>query len=205
MFRVRTVFTGAAGAPYYSNLYFLGPAGQQGVVTAVLNMWTDLVTFIANDLTMTVEGETAEIDPASGDLTGFTALNGGTVQGSNTGARLSRATQGLVQFRTDGIVNSRRVRGRMFVPGVCVSSNSDGEPTTGYISGVLAAYNNRLQAIAIRDTNPHVIWARPYVPPEPGDIAPNDPTPPPPRDGSAHIVNAASVWNEWAIQRSRRD
>lgn len=202
MFRVRSVFTGSSGSPYYSNLYFLGPSGTQTVVTAVVNFWTDLVTLIANDLTITVEGETAEINEANGDLVGFTPLTGATVQPTLTSPRMSRATQGLLQLRTDGIVNSRRVRGRMYVPGVCVASNLDGEPTATYISTLTAAYAARLQAAAVRDTNPHVIWARPF---EPTPEQQQQPDPPPPRDGSAHLVQGWTTWNEWAIQRSRRD
>jgi hypothetical protein len=47
----------------------------------------------------------------------------------------------------------------------------------------------------VRDTTPQVIWARPTFDAQ-GNVD---------RAGSNHLVQGWATWNEWAIQRSRRD
>lgn len=195
--RIRAIWTGVAGSPLYTNFYFRNQATQTSA-DAVIGFFTDMAPKIATDYEVNVEGEAPIFDETDGSLIAVENVTGGLVGGSSTGQQLGRATQGLLQLFTEGIVGNRRVRGRMYVAGPTETDNAGaGQPQVGYQDLLNAAYQDNLQDVLVRDTNAHVIWSRP--------IPADDPAGRDPRAGSAHTVTASSVWGEWGVQRSRRD
>lgn len=195
--RIRTIWTGVAGSPLYTNLYFRNQATQTSA-DAVLAFWGAITNEVVTDYVATVESEAPIFDEVDGSLIAVEQVTGGQVGMTRTGNQLARATQGLLQFFTEGIVNNRRVRGRCYIPGPpSAVTTAQGNPSSVYTDAITAAYEDHLQDVLVRDTNAHVIWSRP--------VPADNPQGQDPRAGSAHTVTAWQTWSEWAVQRSRRD
>lgn len=183
--RVRTVWTGVPGTPWYTNMYFLtddtdGAASDQ--VSAVDQFWTDLSGNIHADADWVVQGEVIQIDETSGAITGARTVPSVPGSGVASGDLLPRATQGLVQWRTTTVVNGRFVRGHTFIPGLVESLNvAGGVPAAAFVT----IMQNAGESLIDNVTLPLVIWSK---------------------SGGTHgEVTAAAAWSEWASLRSRRD
>lgn len=181
--RVRTIFQGVRGTPYYSNLFCLGEGDT--FAQAVADFFRAIQSDLATDMTWTVEPEIAHIDAVTGQITDVTTWAGDTASGQSAGEPLPWSAQGLLQFFTPDWVNGRQVRGRMYIPGVTENSSFNGTPDSAFRDDVQAAYDSNIMAVAVQDTNPHVVWSR--------------------TNGSTHLVSRGNVVNYWGIQRSRRD
>lgn len=196
--RVRTIFTGVAGTPWYSNLYFFDNGGTEigpDAVTWVTAFWTSLSAVMQDSVIWTIEPEVARLDESTGQLTGVTATPGATGGGTQQVAALPWQTQGLIREFTGAFVNGRRVRGRTFIPGPTESSSDVGVPIGTYIT----ALQNAADALIASSVSTWCVWARPF------DGDPAAVPPKPARTGTAHIIVSANVWDKWAVQRSRRD
>lgn len=194
MARVRTVFTGVAGTPWYSNLYFANDGGVDGSGTFVgqTNVyWNAIKGAINNQITWTVEGDVPQIDEVTGNLVGVTSVSPqtGTMTGSDD--PLPWATQALVRLNTNAFVHNRNVRGRIFIPGCGETNSADGNVASGLVSALDTATNNLIGAV----TDLLVVWSRPFAGSE-GNPA---------RLGSYHFVETASTDTKWSVLRSRRD
>lgn len=196
--RIRTIFTGVAGTPWYSNLYFLDD-GSTSIATLaagwVKDFWDDIAPFMLSSIRYTLEPLVPTYDEENGNLVRQTTVSALTATGTDSTTALPWATQGLIRLRTTGIVNNRAVHGRIFVPGAPEVQSDNGVPVTGYKSGLQAA----ITTLITNSSSSLAVWARPY---------PGDPDADPPkaaRPGSQHIVTASDVWSQWAVMRSRRD
>lgn len=195
--RVRTVFSGVAGSPWYSNLYFdadgVTPSAQQNV-DAVDAFWTALASLMDNAVTWTIGPEVPELDETTGELTGVQTVTPGTGAGTDTTDPLPYMSQGLVRLSTTDFVAGRRVRGRIFVPGLTETANTTtGQPSGSAITAMTTAGTNLVAAGGL------LVWSRPFA----GDPAATPPRPA--RAGSKASITAVSGWNQWAVMRSRRD
>lgn len=183
MYRIRTVFTGVLGTPYYSNLYFALEGGTHVQARqAATNFWFAMSEDFVNDLLFTVEPDVAVLDEATGDVIQVLVDNAPKGRfGQSAATALPPATQILVRLRS-GVFNSgREIRGRIFIPGVTVSQSNDGRVQGGTIVDVQAAID-----AMIADQNAQlVVWAK--------------------TRGTYAVVNSATVWTEFAVLRSRRD
>lgn len=183
--RVRTVFQGVAGAPYYSNHYFTDDATlstAQDAIDAVDTFWTALSGNLTNAMTWNVEGTVARIDDVTGALNGQWAGVANAGVGGSAGEIIPRVAQGLVRWLTPNVVGGRMLRGRTFIPGVLESINTvSGVPTAAFVT-LLATAGNALIADAGNELR---VWSRTH--------------------GVSHPATAALGWTEWASLRSRRD
>lgn len=198
--RVQTVWTGVAGAPYYTNLYVIGP-NSTGNGEALHAAWAAFLTSIAGQLASpmvaTVDPELLEFDETTGNVTSAGSSITSTINFGNLAEQLPHATQALIQWTTGGLVHNRRVKGRTFIPGVTETHNSPlglplpaiDNPLETAVATFLSTMSGRLR-----------IWSRPFVQSDPAKAAAN-----PSRPGSAHAVTTGSVAPYWAILRSRRD
>lgn len=183
--RVRTVFTGVVGAPYYSNHYFESTgslANAQAAINAVGNFWDGFKGNMTNAMSWTVEGTVAQIDEATGDL--LALWNGTPVSaaGATAGEQLPRAVQGLVRFSSNVAVASRILRGRTFVPGLLEPVNTTGGVPSAAMIALLTAQGSAL----VTDINANlVIWSRTH--------------------GLSRPALSAQGWTQWAQLRTRRD
>lgn len=196
--RIRTVFTGVAGAPWYSNLYFGPPAdptNAQQCVDAVGAFWATLATNLRLGVAFNVEGDVPAINEADGKITDQITVTPVTGGGTNAGDPLPPYTQALIRLSTNAFVNGRRVRGRIFVPGQVESNNVSGNPAGAFVTGVAAA----AQALINNLDTELVVWARPFE----GD--PLSVPPKPARLGTYAGAVTATMWTAWSVLRSRRD
>lgn len=182
--RVRSISTGVAGSPYYTNLFFGGTADAttaQAAADAVESFWTDLAAWMANDVTTVVESAVAVLDEASGQPINVLTTSTTPVVGTNTGEILPLATQGLIRWNTGQFLNGRQVIGRTFIPVPTETSSLDGQPTAAYLTGIGTAGDSLLGAAGAT----FVIYSR---------------------TGAADYAAVEAVpWTKWAVLRSRRD
>ena len=139
--RVRTVFTGVAGTPGYSNLYFDASTTTAAAYQPfVADFWDSIKGKISADCKMTIQGEVAVLDASDGSIVGFGAGSDIVVQGTSGDGRLPLVSSGLVQWRTGVYEGGREIRGRTFIPYPTVADlDGAGVPNSSYISVIQAA------------------------------------------------------------------
>lgn len=184
MLRVRSIFTGVAGAPYYSNLYFPGliSTDAQDRVNEVATAWDGCKTLLRTPMSIQVEGFVPVIDEVSGDITGsFTVTEPAPVGCVGTQEAMPPANQMLMRLSTPTYFAGRRLQGRMFIPGLTEASNDSGGVVSPNDSAVI------LDAFEPITTGPDRIgvWSR--------------------KNGAFVQVDGVSIWNQWSVLRSRRD
>jgi hypothetical protein len=193
--RVQTVWSGVAGAPYYTNLYAIGPLSTNNgndLAVAWRVALNSLVASLASPMTAQIDSELLEFDETTGVVTGAGTTSQAVVTFTGSTDQLPHQDQLLIRWSTSGIVHNRRVSGRTFLPGQLESnSSSAGVPNTGITTPVASA----LTALLTTMSNRMRIWARPF------DGTPTNPV----RPGSAHAITGASIAPYWAVLRSRRD
>lgn len=182
--RVRTEFTGVAGSPGYSNLYFDASTVDAGSYqAAVLSAWDNNSGAIDDAVTMTMVNPIPIISVASGQVVDVAIGPGGSTNGSSAGEPLPPATSGLLQLHTGQFVGGREIRGRMFWPYPTEDQNSGGVPITAY-KDTLTAFAEQLQGISGAN-GAWVVYSRAHA--------------------RAEYITSWASWNEWASLRSRRD
>lgn len=185
MFRVRTVHTGVAGSPYYTNMFFASDSTlttAQDCVDAVDSFWNALDLYINSALQGIIPAGTTEIDATTGQPIFVQPTTQATQSYSNTNALLPRATQGLIRWNTGVFVNGRQIMGHSFIPGICEDHNAAGGNPD---SAVIAAMQNAANALIADTGNILGVYSR--------------------ASGTFAIATSASVQPGWGQLRSRRD
>lgn len=183
LWRVSTIFSGAGVAGGGINqMYFSGSGGTAADANqAVRDFWFALNPSISNTVNWTTGAEVVEIDEATGQIIGVESVTALGTTGANAGDPLPFATQGLVRWFTGAFIAGRQLRGRTFIPGMVEANNSAGRP-----SGTLMADIQAAADALIADTNSLLaVYSKTHA--------------------TWQGVTSASVWSEWAQQRSRRD
>jgi len=194
IYRVRTGFFGWPGAPGLMTHYFAGTQiiQQPFAVLAsdrVKNALTNARPLYSATTNWLIEPLVDVIDEANGELLDTYTVNQTSVAGTGSNEQMPHATQLCISWKSDGIVNGRRVRGRTFLGPVAASANTAaGVPTAAALTA-LTAFGNAMEDAGTTFVR-HVIWHRPTV----GGT-----------DGSHHDVIQHSQKPKWAVLRSRRD
>jgi len=186
MLRITTEFSGTLqGTPYFNQLYFGGDTSGEAdaASAAVAAWWVAMEDAFSLLLTWTINTEAEFVDEVTGQITGIETVPGGTGIGDATGDALSPASQGLVRWRTGVFVAGKEIRGRTFIPGPTEDVNQLGHPSAGYLPLVNTAAADLITAAS--GGGGLVVWSRTH--------------------GQAAAVATGSVWNQWAVLRSRRD
>lgn len=191
--RVTTQFTGLTGAPYLNVFNFPGSGSSDAAAAAVAasNFWQGIADKLSTALSWTRSGEVEEFDPANGQVSALHSTDPVNGVGTQAGERMPFAIQGLVRWRTGVFVDGREVRGRTFIPGLTQDMNDNGTLLPAVQSDIAADAGTLAALLGV--------WSRPIEP---------DPDADPPiagRPGQIIPVSASSVWNQFAILRSRRD
>ncbi len=190
MLKVKSTWTGWTGAPGYTNLYFQTggetDADALAAGSAVDSFWGDIHFVFPDDVSIAVSDEVEAIDPVTGELTDV--LNAGAAWtpwvGTQAGG-FSAVSGSCINWRTAGIHQGRRVRGRTFlVPLAGNQYQTDGTLEPAHITLVEGAIETMLDAVGAQ----LVVWARP----EDG------------AGGQSYLVASGSVRDRTAILRSRR-
>lgn len=137
-----------------------------------------------NGVSFTIETSGRELDDSTGALTGVwsepTAYSG---VGVVNGEPVADATMGLMQWRTDHIVNGRFLQGRTFIPGLSTTHLSNGNLSAAAIANWTTAGQ-----LLITDAVQFGVWHRPT-------------------SGSGGVfwaADTAAAWQELAVLRRRR-
>jgi len=188
LYRVRVNFSGGSGTPWLATHYFLGSAGSaQQAATAVGVFWGAVDALINSGHDWATELDVTTIESSTGALTAVTATTQQTGTGALATERLPQATQGLLQWRTGGILGGKELRGRTFIPGLTEASNDSGDVVAATVTAVQAAAST-LIGTANADL---VIWKRP----NPSGAG----------NGGYSSALVGSMWSKFAVLRSRRD
>ena len=181
--RVPVVWSGVTGLPGVS--VFHGVGTSTAVVTDLLSFFDAIKAFIPSGTQIQVPSSGDSIEDATGALAGSWSLGGGgTVSGTGSGA-WAAGVGVAVTWRTGGIRNGRRVRGRTFLaPLISSSFDTSGTMDSTELNAIQAA------ADALVGGDELVVWSRPTT--SGGS------------DGTSNLVTAATVPDRVTALRSRR-
>lgn len=183
--RIRTIFTGVAGTPWYSNMFFTWVAGtEQAHLDAVGSFWNAIDSQIDNNVSWAVDDNAAVINDTTGDITQIEVGIGPTGAGGGTSAPLPYANQGLVNWLTNDFIAGRQVRGKTYIPGLCEDTNTVSGVMEPVAQSVLQSTADALIA-ASSAPGPLRVFSR--------------------KNLTSAAVESAQVTNKWAVLRSRRD
>lgn len=186
MIRVRTQFTVPQGGPYLSTMYFgtaaatATQAEADAAVAATGAFWNTVKGAMGTTVSYATLTEVAQLD-VDGTLTGLFTTTPQTGTGVVAAQLLPYASQALVRWATGSFVAGKQIKGRTFIPGITKNGDTDGKldgPTQTLIQGAA----NTLNGVT---TPPLVVWSK--------------------RWALTATVSSASVWNQFAVLRSRRD
>lgn len=181
LWEVRVLYTGGPGMPGTNTLF--GSTNDSDIddlrdaLDDLYGLWA--LNHMATGLTVTIPAEGNKINSATGELSGgWTSGSPIVNNGGATGERVPLSSQLLVQLKTDSVVSGRRLRGRIFLPGATEPENGAGVPTSDLINTIQA----RAEAVAVGRLCVYSLTHKTFA-----------------------TVTAVSVWNQWAVLRSRRD
>jgi hypothetical protein len=197
MLKVKVRWQGFTGSPGWSNFYF-GTESEgfhtdeqaDAVADKVEAFFVAIKAHFPNQVTWAPQSDVEEIDPANGNLM-FVRGTGArqTVSGTAASAAYSAASGAVVTWRTGGVRNGRRVRGRTFlVPTAMNAYEFDGSLQAPVITTLTTAAAALLTPVSGLQLG---IWARPTAPGA--------------TDGEWFPVQGATVPDMAAVLRSRRD
>jgi len=181
---LQTVWTGVGGAPHYTTVRSLtgGASDAQDLADSWILFLQAIDIFWVNNLTATVQPDVRVVNVGTGQLEGVEVVTGATVPGVSTSDQTPRVAQALIQWRTAQVVNGRFLRGRTFLPGFNVGTTDDDGTMDGTIRAAVATEAN---AHVTRVGSDACVWSRTH--------------------GVAASIDLATVWDEFAFMRSRRD
>jgi hypothetical protein len=178
-------WTTASGAGKVSVFWFLTPtavASQRAALAACLG---NVDGVLDNSTSWTIRTAGREVNDATGVLTGV--WSDGTSY-TGTGARtvepLADASQLLIQWRTDHIVEGRFLQGRTYIPGLSTEYVTSGNVSPDTVTALGVVVQDLVDAAVQL-----CVWHRPQE-----DSL-----------GVAWAVDTATVWNELAVLRRRRN
>nr|CRY97360.1 hypothetical protein [uncultured prokaryote] len=181
--RVRTIWTGVAGSPAYTNLYSIqGSLDTVTLHTATANFFNGIRDQVSTGTVMTTEGDVALIDSVTGEIVGVESVPEIANTGAGSGGRVPGADNILLRWFTGDYIGGRQIRGRTYLPYM----RSGAITASGQVLGTSAtAIENSASAYRIALGGSAVVYS--------------------PKNGVGVQITSSSVWNEWAVMRSRRD
>lgn len=199
--RVTTRWSGFPGAPGYTNLFFrdfdtaTGTGGDgstaqaQSATDRVRTFWTALRGLFPDEVRLDMNPEVDMLEDTTGQLVdSFAVTPGATILGSGT-ASYAGPVGMVINWRTGGIRNGRRIRGRTFLVPV---HNGVFLATGGLNPAETTGVKTAADALLAEPNSPDLgIWARPSAP-----LA---------TDGQWSRVTGSQVPPLAAVLRSRRD
>lgn len=197
MLKVKVRWSGFIGSPGWSNFYFdtgddtfTTPEDAGPCADRVATFLTSIRTKFPTAVTWTIQSDVEAIGPTDGELLNVHSVGArAPITGSAAAAGYSGASGVVVTWRTQGVRNGRRVRGRTFlVPTANNIYQSDGTIDNTHLNEFVTSATTLLTPPA--GGLPLVVWARPSAVGA--------------QDGDNHVVTSASVPDMAAVLRSRR-
>lgn len=198
VYRVRSLWTGVAGAPWYSTQYFealsaVSATGAQDAASAVSAFWSAFAIHIHSDGTLDIEDTVDVLNELNGDLVDSFSTTTAPTQPSGAGDKLPPVTQGLLRLDTGIILDSHRIKGRVFIPAPLEADSTGGAPSAAYQTDLDTAANSLIASTANMAL---CVWHRPKFTGDPPVLT---------RNGQAVVANSVSPSATWSFLRSRRD
>lgn len=201
---VRTAWSGTSGGPGLTQLYVasgngfnaLTAAEAQTAVNAVRKFWAALVTYLPDEIQLTISPVVDQYDIASGQLQ--SSVSAATpplsVLGTSTGT-FTMAAGMKVNLNTGNVRNGRRVRGAIYI----VPASGGVMTATGVVAAVVRTAINAAGATLLSDLSAAglglVVYSRPLDADDKGG----------PRAGGVSNVSGIETNEKGAILRGRRD
>lgn len=200
---VRTYWAGTTGGPGITQLAvaegdggFWTPTNATNATAAVHDFWEDLIAYLPNEISLTVDPVVDLYDETTAELVASETATAtpGVVTGINTSS-YAMASGLKINWNTSAIRAGRRVRGSTFI----VPAGSSVYSNTGTVDGVVAtAFNtaaNLMRTSMISASLKMVVWSRPLKN-ELGVIT---------RPGGYSDITGAATSLKGAVLRGRRD
>jgi hypothetical protein len=195
IYRIRVVHQGYTGGPGLTQFHFAldgdavpAQADLDKAALAVRQFFMDFGSQLADGWTGMVDTEVDIFDMQTGALTNVRSVASQTALTGSGGAQGPAPVGLCVKWATADIVKGRRLSGRTFiVPMALTAFERDGTISPGVVTMLQAAGTK----LAVTSGAPLVVWHRPVGHPGTG--------------GSASRVTSASVKDQVAVLRSRRD
>lgn len=192
--RVKTVWSGWAGAPgittHYFRKFYSGAwsAIPTYLCVQVKNAWNECAALFPEDLTLTVQPQIDIIEDSTGTLQFQMTGTQQIINGSSTAGFGPLATGVQVRFGTNSVVYGHALVGSTFLAPIASEYiQIDGTPqSTGL--GLAEAFGEQLSQESYGQM---VVWSRP--------------NPAKQRPGVSYDVTEATVKDTFAILKSRRD
>nr|CRY97428.1 hypothetical protein [uncultured prokaryote] len=183
LYRVRSIGSGVAGAPYYSNHHFLLGEGTDAVtgVQAVGAFWSALIPVLNSGYRVEVEGTVAEINVQSGDVVGQVQVDPLVRTGTAAGSDLPPASQARIRWLTGVFASGRQIAGATYVPALTVAALT----SDGLIGSTTRTALSAAAAALIGTGNGFSVYS--------------------PTRGLTPPVTVADIPRDFAVLRSRRD
>lgn len=198
LLRVKLRWQNFIGAPGYSIFHFRefeGSGDQNGFAQQAVDKVNAFATAVVGHLPYQAQlqtmGEVEVIEDSTGALVDVVGTTQPAVLTSSATADVKYAgpTGAVITWRTAGIRNGRRIKGRTFVVPIA-GHHFDANGTLG--GGALAMLNGAATALRDTSTSPDLgVYARPSGPGA--------------TDGTWSVVTSHSVPDMAAVLRSRRD
>ena len=184
MLRVVTEWASPQGGPYFTTLHYAGIGAAQAAIAhdRTVDFWLLWAAQISSAYTPTVQGDVVELNDSTGIPTAVHSVPSVTTSMSSTGQPLPFTTQGLVRLLTNTFNGARRIRGRVFIPGLTEAATQGGAPDSAFVNtvnGLLTTWLADAQGTSL------VVWS--------------------PTAGFPSVVASATLWSQFAVLRSRRD
>lgn len=187
MRKITALWTGLSGLPGTTTMYFDASALELGDLLTGLDLfWSRICSGFGTSsqglrtgLTITLESDVPVVESSTGEIVGFQTISElHQYHGNGTAEPLPPATQALIEWQTGSVVAGRRLRGRTFIGGLTEDHSDNGVPKATWAS-TLAAEAVTLSAESMEIFSPtHLV---------------------------EHGCTGATVWNQFAVLRSRRD
>lgn len=182
--RIRTLWSGVAGTPWYTNMFFTRVVGtEDAAIEAVADFWNAMDLYIKSTVTWDVQEQIDLLDDVTGNLVGTEGGTGISGAGSASDELLPPSNQMLVNWFTDAFAGGRRIRGKTYVPGLTQLGNEAGVPSALALSALGTAASQLI--IDTSSSGPLRVYSR--------------------RNARSDVVTNRGVYSQFAVLRSRRD
>lgn len=156
-------------------------ADAQDFIDGIETFLVDISDRLNSNLAWQCEADVDEINVGTGEITAQTTVTTTPHAGTDSSEALPWATQGLIRARTGVFSGGREIRGRMFIPAFTEAQSSGGLPSSACRSDV----NTAVAVLANSTSAGWAVYSRTHH--------------------TVAGVSAATMWEEWAVLRSRRD
>lgn len=183
VWQVQTVFSGRQGAPWLNTMHFLESvvSTASAAVSAVGTFWGIIDSDMNSSITWTTVADVLELDILTGQPLSLVNTTPATGSGGSSNEMLPPAVQGCLRTKTGVFIAGRQVQGKVFIPGINEARSNNGVPDSAEISTV----NTAAAGLISGTSNGWCVFSR--------------------KHHQADGIGSASMWDQWAILKSRRD